>query len=203
MPDPMSRLHPIMFCPSKEALAIVCKTGRSGWPGQVLAKRIRSGSGNPLCKNRLARFCQSDTERPATTFPRSDPVMIFHRRLGSCCAKSARVRFGSGSLGQVLAHWVRFWLTGSGSGSLGQVLAHWVRFWLTGSGSGSLGQVLAHWVRFWLNGSGSGSLGQVLAHWVRFWLIGSGSGQKIRTRAKLVRKKHRVRFSLASASEPS
>ena len=43
---------------------------------------------------------------PATTFPLSDSVAFFHRWPGSCCAKLARILFGSGCFG--------FWLNRSG-----------------------------------------------------------------------------------------
>ena len=67
---------------------------RSGWPGQVLAKRSWSGS-RPVCRNHLAR-CLAGRNRPLTSFPLSHSDAFFHRRPGSYCAKPARIRFGSG-----------------------------------------------------------------------------------------------------------
>ena len=50
---------------------------RSGWPGQGLATRIWSGS--KLCRNHRARFL-ARRNQPATSFPLSDSVPLFHRR---------------------------------------------------------------------------------------------------------------------------
>ena len=58
---------------------------RSGWPGQGLAKRIRSGS-KPVCRNHRPRFL-GGRNRAATSFPLSDSVPIIHRRPGSYCSK--------------------------------------------------------------------------------------------------------------------
>ena len=69
MPDPTFRI-PFGSVLSKKPGHIV-QTGpdliRSGWPGQVLAKRMWSGS-KPMCKNHRARFL-AEHNRPATSFP--------------------------------------------------------------------------------------------------------------------------------------
>ena len=52
---------------------------RSGWSGQGLAKhRIWSGS-KSVCRNHQARLL-AGRNRPATSFPLSDPARLFHRR---------------------------------------------------------------------------------------------------------------------------
>ena len=72
----------------------------SGWPGQILAKRIWPGS-KLVCKNHRAR-CLAGRSRPATISPFSDSVAFYHIRPGSfmlcktsldhsCCAKPARI----------------------------------------------------------------------------------------------------------------
>ena len=90
--------HPIWFCSSKESgLSSYCAKPariRSGWRGQVLAKRICSES-KPVCRDHRARFLAGGN-RPATSFPLSDWVAFFNRRPGSCCAKPARIRYCSG-----------------------------------------------------------------------------------------------------------
>ena len=53
---------------------------RSGRPGQGLAKHIWSGS-KPGYRNHRAGFL-AGRNRPATSFPLSDPVPFFHRRPG-------------------------------------------------------------------------------------------------------------------------
>ena len=78
---------------------------RSGWPGQVWAKRIWSGS-KPGCTNHPARFL-AEPNRSATSFLLSDSVAFFHRRPGSFCAQAARIYFGSESLCQALAKRIR------------------------------------------------------------------------------------------------
>ena len=76
---------------------------RSGWPGQVLAKRIWSRC-KPVCRNHWARFLP-ERNRPATSFPLSDSVAFFG------LDHTARNQPGSDS---VLAYCVRFWPNGSG-----------------------------------------------------------------------------------------
>ena len=53
----------------------------SGWNGQVLAKRIWSGS-KQVFTNHLAWFL-AECSWPATSLPPSDLVVFFHRRPGS------------------------------------------------------------------------------------------------------------------------
>ena len=86
--------HPIRFRFLKKACAEPTRI-RSGWPGQVLAKRIWSGS-KPVCKSHRARFL-AERNQPATSFAFSDSDAFFHRRAGSNCEN-------------------RFWLTVSGFG---------------------------------------------------------------------------------------
>ena len=66
----------------------------SGWPGQGLAKLIWSES-KLVCRNHRARFL-AGRNRPATSFPLSELVPLFHGCLGQCWAKPARIRFSSG-----------------------------------------------------------------------------------------------------------
>ena len=95
-PGPTSRIHfsssffrrkPGSYCAKPTRI-------RSGRPGQGLAKLIWSGS-KPVYRNHVARFL-AGRNRPATSFPLSDPVPFFHRRPGYYCAKPARIRFSSG-----------------------------------------------------------------------------------------------------------
>ena len=55
---------------------------RSGWPGQVLAKRIWSGS-KLMCKNHRARFL-AEHNRPATRFPLLYSVLLQTARITLC-----------------------------------------------------------------------------------------------------------------------
>ena len=75
----------------------------SGWPDQVLGKRISSGS-KLVGKNHTAQFL-AECNWPATSFPLSDSVAFSHRWPRSHCAQPAWVQSGSGWLCQVLAKW--------------------------------------------------------------------------------------------------
>ena len=79
----------------------------SGWPGQGLAERIRSGS-KPMGMQKSSRPVLAEFNWSATSFPLSDSVAFFHRGPGSYCAKPARIRFGPGRLSQVLTDRVRY-----------------------------------------------------------------------------------------------
>ena len=78
----------------------------SGWPGQGLAKRIWSRS-RSVYRNHQDRFL-AECNQPTTSFPLSDSVAVFHRRLRSYCAKSVQIRFGFWLTGHVLVKLIRF-----------------------------------------------------------------------------------------------
>jgi len=88
----------------KEARIIFCKTGPDlmWWPGQVLAKRIWSGS-KPMCRNHRARFWQNITG-PL-------PVPHFETRLRSSTDGPDYIVPNQPGSDLVLAHThsVRFW----------------------------------------------------------------------------------------------
>ena len=104
MLDPSSCIQFSSVFP-KKAQIILCKTSRilAGWPGQVLAKQIWSGS-----KNHLAQFCEMPTGL--------QPISHFQTQLHSSteglhhnyCAEPTQI-------------W--FWLTVLGFGQFGPLLA--------------------------------------------------------------------------------
>ena len=65
---------------------------RSGWSGEGLAERIITVWKQARI---IGHLFLAGRNRPATNFPFSDSVAFFDRRLGSNCAKPARLRFSS------------------------------------------------------------------------------------------------------------
>ena len=104
---PFFQRRPGPYCAKKTRI-------RSGWPDQVLAKRIWSRS-KPVCKNYRA-LCLAECYQPATRLPLSDSVVFFHRWPESYCAKPGWIRF-----------W--FWLTVSGFGQTDPVWKQAI-FWV-------------------------------------------------------------------------
>ena len=94
--------HPIRFRSSKERLHHNYCTEpariRSGRPGQILAKRIWSGS-KPVCKNHRARFWQNATDQ----FPTFRLGCVFPQTAWIVLCKTSEDTIG-------------FWLTVSGFG---------------------------------------------------------------------------------------
>ena len=66
----------------------------------------------------------AERNQPATSFPLSDSVALFHGQPALYWAKPARIRFGSGGLSQVVAKWIR-------SGSKPVCKTHRPHFWPT------------------------------------------------------------------------
>ena len=117
-------LHPIRFHSSKEGLDhIVQNRPGSDLDGLVRFQPSASGPEASQCARIIAPSSGRIPLAHCQFFPLSDSVAFFHRWPESCCAKPARIWFGSGWLRQVLAKRIR-------SGSKPVCKKHPARFWL-------------------------------------------------------------------------
>ena len=122
LPDPTSSIR-FSSVLQKKARVVLYKTD----PDPIWM--ARSGFGQThLFRNQAGVLAERNWF--ATSVPFSDSVAFFHKRPGSHCATSARIRSGSGCLS------VRFGSNGSGPEASRKCKNHQVRFWPTRIGFG-------------------------------------------------------------------